>query len=161
MAKKMSKKSNVHHYRIKETSLLGLSCAALLTLSILLMFLNAFHLSSFTYFDLMFGNSNLLNRPVVSLIILFVLALGLIALCLLYRSKFDSRFYLLGLSIAQIVLAILFYLSPYFALMEGVISRLSLYGHAVASTIFASFILLSGLIALGYALYLVIKKKDA
>ena len=161
MAKKMSKKSNVHHYRIKETSLLGLSCAALLTLSVLLMFLNAFHLSSFTYFDLMFGNSNLLNRPVVSLIILFVLALGLIVLCLLYRSKFDSRFYLLGLSIAQIVLAILFYLSPYFALMEGVISRLSLYGHAVASTIFASFILLSGLIALGYAVYLVIKKKNA
>ena len=161
MAKKMSKKSNVHHYRIKETSLLGLSCAALLTLSVLLMFLNAFHLSSFTYFDLMFGNSNLLDQPVVSLIILFVLTLVLIVLCLLYRSKFDSRFYLLGLSIAQIVLAILFYLSPYLALMEGVISRLSLYGHAVASTIFASFILLSGLIALGYALYLVIKKKNA
>ncbi len=161
MAKKVNKKTSIHHYHIKETSLLGLSCAALLTLSVLLMFLNAFHLSSFTYFDLMFGNSNLLNRPVVSLIILFVLALGLIVLCLLYRSKFDSRFYLLGLSIAQIVLAILFYLSPYFALMEGVISRLSLYGHAVASTIFASFILLSGLIALGYALYLVIKKKDA
>ncbi len=154
------KYTTIRKFDIKETSMLALTNACVLLLAIFLMFLNAFYYSNFSYFELMFGLGTFTVKPSATLIILFIITLVLIVLNLLYKTKFTSKYYLLSISTASVILSIFYFVSPQLATLEGCISASRYYGHSFASTIFASFILLAALVSLGYSIYLIVTKKD-